>query len=468
MDSPAKILIIDDDNELTCLLKDYFNEKGIEAYVFNEPPNLKKVIQDIRPDGVLLDLVFPNASGIDVLSEIKAIYAQLPVIVMTGFTDYQKNLQALRNGAYAFLEKPFPDLEELYNIANNAIRYHRELLRTRQLTEEIEEKLRIERLNLAELEFLKGLNRLIGETEDHSAVLRNSFSLLKSFLPFDVFAALIPQRDEINLHIYSNVSVDTDSTELISKTLLEKLSDLPKNGTAMKVMLNGGSDTTRAAAKHHVVTTLTSRNRVYGYTGLFRPSAFTNEDEMIFRRFCSHISSTLEKISLFQEIKSLSIHDNLTGIYNHMYVLQKLDEEVERSARYDSHFSIILFDIDNFKNVNDTYGHLAGDFVLGKVGEILSKGLRGIDVAGRYGGEEFLVILPETEAERAYLTADRLRIAIESTVFTYEKDEIHVTVSGGVSSYHDGPDTKTLIMIADKQLYAAKNDGKNKVCYDKP
>ena len=469
MESPATILIIDDDDQLCQVLKAFFRVKGIEAFTFLEPPeDLKTRLTELQADAILLDVVLPRASGIDILSKIKRIDDQLPVIMMTGLADYESNLDALRKGAYAYLTKPFPSLEEIFHTTNNAVRYHRELLKTRHLSEEIEKKLRLEQLNILELEFLKSLNRLIGETEEPATVLKNAFSLLTSFLSFDIFAALIPFENEVAIHIYSNASVDKNDAEFVSKRLLERMSDLLKDGKVPKVLLNSQAESIGPATKDfsHVISALSSRNKLCGYAGLFRVSPFPTDDEIIFRRFCAHISSTLEKISLFQEIKSLSIHDGLTGIYNHMFLIKKLDEEVERAKRYDAKFSAILFDIDDFKSVNDTYGHPAGDFVLGRVAEILRDGLRGIDIAGRYGGEEFLLILPETEGDRAYATAERLRRSIADTAFKFENSQIRITISGGVATYRDGIDAKTLLMTADNNLYVSKKKGKNRTFYE--
>lgn len=464
--TPTRILIIDDDRQLGRVLKEYFARNGIEAFVFEAPPDIASTIESVQPDSVLLDVVLREAFGLDVLSEIKEVAPQLPVIMMTGFTDYEKNIESLRKGAYAFFNKPFPSIEEVYHSTKNAVSYHQELRRTRHLTEEIERKLHSERLNLLELDFLKSLNRLIGETEDPATVLRSSFSLLTSFLSFDAFAALVHDTNEVAIHVYSNVALESEDTEMISKTLTNRMGEAIGEGTETRILLNlesEGAKSPGAKTFCAIVSSLSPRSRARGHTALFRTTPFDPDDEATFKRFSSHISSTLEKIALFQEIKSLSIHDALTGLFNHGFMLTKLDEEVERAKRYDAHFSIALFDVDDFKKVNDTHGHLAGDAVLKRLGELFRAGMRGIDTAGRYGGEEFLVILPETGGERAYLTAERLRAEIAAGVFTYGDAKIRVSVTGGVASYCDGANATTLLKAADNNLYKAKAQGKNRI-----
>ena len=126
----------------------------------------------------------------------------------------------------------------------------------------------------------------------------------------------------------------------------------------------------------------------------------------------------------------------------------------------------MLFDLDNFKDVNDTYGHLAGDFVLQRVAELFTKRLRTIDIVGRYGGEEFLVILPETDIDKARLVAERLRVAVAGAVIDDGDDRIHVTVSAGLASYAPGLLENDLIKKADDNLYRAKTEGKNRIYYE--
>jgi diguanylate cyclase (GGDEF)-like protein len=162
----------------------------------------------------------------------------------------------------------------------------------------------------------------------------------------------------------------------------------------------------------------------------------------------------------------LSIHDGLTGVFNHAYVIGALESEVERAKRYNATFSIILLDIDNFKAVNDSRGHLAGDAVLRSLAQLIVKSLRAIDLVGRYGGEEFLVILPETDLEKAYVVGEKLRKTIETENFPYNDNTIQLTVSLGIASYHNIKSTQDFIKIADDNLYRAKAEGKNRIYYE--
>jgi diguanylate cyclase (GGDEF)-like protein len=170
-----------------------------------------------------------------------------------------------------------------------------------------------------------------------------------------------------------------------------------------------------------------------------------------------------------REIESLrqqAIRDGLTNLFNYQRFHESLEKEIYRTRRYKLQLSVIFADIDFFKDVNDTYGHLAGDYSLKKIADCLIKTLRESDVAARYGGEEFAFILPETDAEGALLVAERLREDIESMGIDYEGEKIPITMSFGVASLDTVNDISknNLIKKADSALYQAKKSGRNKCC----
>lgn len=166
-----------------------------------------------------------------------------------------------------------------------------------------------------------------------------------------------------------------------------------------------------------------------------------------------------------RELERLSISDGLTGLYNHRRIHGLLHEEFERAQRTGDKISVAMFDLDRFKSVNDTYGHPAGDRVLQEMATVLRESAREIDRIGRYGGEEFMVILPETDIEDAAVFVERVRREVARRPFDIELDEpLHMTISVGVATYPnesiDSPET--LVKIADNALYAAKTGGRNK------
>jgi diguanylate cyclase (GGDEF)-like protein len=166
-----------------------------------------------------------------------------------------------------------------------------------------------------------------------------------------------------------------------------------------------------------------------------------------------------------EEIYRLTTVDGLTQIYNKRYFMEVLEREISRSHRYGRELSLIMFDIDHFKNVNDTYGHLAGDHVLKFLASVIKQRIRREDIMARYGGEEFAIILPEIDAYNSRQFAEKIRKLVEKTTFKFEDTVIPVTISIGVATSHadiNGPDE--FIRAADENLYEAKRRGRNCVC----
>lgn len=161
-----------------------------------------------------------------------------------------------------------------------------------------------------------------------------------------------------------------------------------------------------------------------------------------------------------EQLRIISVTDSLTEIYNRGYILKRLQEEANRAIRYEDAFCIILIDIDNFKGVNDNYGHIIGDHVLKEVAQTLKTCLRDTDLLGRYGGEEFLIILPRTNIESAKDAAERIRIEIENMHFTDRR--LKITISAGASLYKE-ESVEELIHKVDELLYEAKRCGKNRI-----
>ncbi len=207
---------------------------------------------------------------------------------------------------------------------------------------------------------------------------------------------------------------------------------------------------------------LTSSNKLAGLLILADKleGSYDENDEDMMMNFAFQAFQT---ISMHNEITSLAITDGLTGINNHRHFQERLSEEIEICKRYNRTLSLLILDVDNFKNFNDIYGHQVGDMVLKSIASITENQIRKTDFAARYGGEEFTVIMPETPFEGAKILSERLRARIEKTPFILPSGEnALITVSIGFASIPDNALEKTeLIEMADKALYYAKEHGKN-------
>jgi len=198
----------------------------------------------------------------------------------------------------------------------------------------------------------------------------------------------------------------------------------------------------------------------FGDGDLTHRVALETRDEI--EQLATAFNTMAAKLKQTQEmLESLSIHDGLTGLYNHREFHRWLEREVARYHRYRRPLSLLMLDIDHFKKVNDTYGHQAGDEVLRALAQLLRHGVRTVDKVGRYGGEEFGVLLPETSAERAVIVATHLRQRVEGLEITLPQGQtLHITISVGVATFDvDAKSEQELVAAADRALYAAKRGG---------
>jgi diguanylate cyclase (GGDEF)-like protein len=208
--------------------------------------------------------------------------------------------------------------------------------------------------------------------------------------------------------------------------------------------------------------------------------AFDEDDVSLLSTLSAQVAVGLHQAQMFAEAERMSVTDALTGLYNYRYFYERLRSEMVRSARYDHALSIVMIDLDGFKQVNDRFGHLKGDDVLREVARTVRQNTRrydeamsvkntDIDIASRYGGEEFIVIMPETGAAGAAVAAERIRAAIEREVglaarlVTEDGQPLHVTGSFGVAVFVKGEPAEALIKRADDGVYRAKESGKNRV-----
>ncbi len=166
-----------------------------------------------------------------------------------------------------------------------------------------------------------------------------------------------------------------------------------------------------------------------------------------------------------EEIYRLTIIDGLTQVYNKRYLFEALEREIIRARRHARELSLLMFDIDHFKQINDEHGHLAGDFVLKELARVIQARIRRDEVLARYGGEEFVVMLPETQLDGARMLAESLRERVAEHSFVFQTDQIRVTISIGVAALTESDKSATeLLKRADELLYEAKRTGRNRVC----
>ncbi|MDD3312540.1 GGDEF domain-containing protein [Pseudodesulfovibrio sp.] len=347
------------------------------------------------------------------------------------------------------------------------------------------EEIMLERELLArktdQLLFLNKILASATESLDPSTILLNAKETLGLVLPVRMLNAVFwsnqAESEVADVEIFLNGKMTPETEGLWVEHLLASAADMgsgPVNGfhilhTDPKRRPEYGL---KPGDGKLVTMPLTAGHQTFGCLALLCESGYRLGKDQVetFRSAVNHLGLALRNAMVFKEVKLRADRDGLTRIYNRHSFDERLVYEIKRRRRYNHDLSLLMVDLDHFKQVNDTYGHQAGDMVLRKVGEILTDTFRTTDLPARYGGEEFVVLLPHTSEKAAWKLAERVRGAIENTRFSYDGHDFAVTASIGVASVEAGALTRDddLIVKADKALYAAKHNGRNMVVISKP
>lgn len=196
------------------------------------------------------------------------------------------------------------------------------------------------------------------------------------------------------------------------------------------------------------------------------PGLFTRRELARLRALANQTAATIANVRSHQDVYTQAVTDGLTGLYNRRHMHSVLVDERRRAQRYGHSLSVVMLDVDGFKSYNDTYGHVQGDVLLRMLSGLLRDQVRGVDIVGRFGGEEFIIVMPETPSHEAYQIAERLRLAVARTVFPGFADDpglvVLKTISLGVATFPaDSDDPHALVTLADNALYHAKRGGRN-------
>lgn len=208
------------------------------------------------------------------------------------------------------------------------------------------------------------------------------------------------------------------------------------------------------------------KNKTVGFINAdsHRRNYFTENDCLRLKSFADQVAVAIENARLYKQMERLAITDELTGVFNRRGIIDLGQRELNRAVRFHHPFTLVWFDFDDFKFINDTYGHIIGDHVLKEMIAYCQNNLRDVDLAGRMGGDEFVILLPETDLEGGILLAERLRLLFESRLIQSPVGKIHLTASFGVTSLSKNElDFSKLLSTADSAMYQAKQAGKNRV-----
>jgi len=402
-DARIRILVIDDTQKNLEIVGQLLSANGYHVTAAGGGERGIAIANKLLPD---LDVMMPDIDGYSVCRKLKGseLTKDIPVIFLTAKTEHEDLMEGFNTGAVDYITKPFVKEELLIRVST-----HAELARK-----------------------------------------RNQQKMLSSLLDKYVLEIIIDMRGNVR-HV-SRAFLEL--TEYEEEDILGNSFEMFKHPDSFRSELSEILDSVKNNFIYYKEIKLKRKNGSKCVINVF-VEPVTNMDGMATGAQCFMTDVTSRK-----ELEHLSITDKLTDLFNRQKLDEVLNYEFSQSTRYGSHFSVVLLDLDDFKNINDTLGHLVGDEVLIKVAEILKKNVRDTDTAGRWGGEEFLLIIPKASEDEAAHVAEKLRASAEGLDFGIGRK---VTVSAGVGSTDGSLSLRSLLSLTDKAMYKAKKEGKNRV-----
>jgi len=390
---------------------------GFEARIIGHPA---KLLDDLQNNGcvdaIVTGLVFNNDEGVAhaAIEKLRQdpVYQDIPIVVLTTLENMAARLAAVRMGVKAYMVKPV-DMADLVDVLDRVTR--------RSQTEPF---------------------RVLIVDDDESLAYHTELVLEAAGMKTRVTADPVNIFEDLDEFSPELILLDLYMPGCVGQELAAVIRQREEYAGIPIVFLSGEADKSKQL----------SAMEMGGDDFLTKPIHSTHL-----------ISSVRIRVTRFRKLRSFMLRDSMTGLFNHTSTKQFLDTEIARVQRSTEKLAFVALDIDHFKNVNDSYGHAVGDRVIKSLARLLRQRLRGADLIGRMGGEEFAVIMPESDLDQAVLVFDQIREAFSEIIFHANETQFHVTISCGVAEFSHHRSATQVSDAADKALYAAKHAGRNQV-----
>lgn len=469
----GRIMVADDDQALLHTLEVILRENGYEVIPVPGGENLLAELEHSAPDLLMLDVMMPKVDGLQLLERVKQDprWHDLPVLMVSSMPPEEAAVRSLGLGAADFVSKPFRVREMLARVQAH-LRVGRELQRVRHEA----------RTQAQTVDILREVTDTLQPEEIYHVLARRVARVLRL-----ARCSIVLERGAdrgVVVAAYEDPTLQNLEVDLRRYPEIQRALSSGRPVLVTDVATDPLYAQARAAWRHEGVQVATRsviavpfrvRGGQQGVCFL-RTSAgdqlLTEGDAAFAETVIKAAVSAIEKAYDFEATLSdklrfehLASTDPLTGCLNRRALVDKLDQELDRASRYEFPVTILMIDLDRFKLVNDTRGHLVGDAVLRQLGELLRAEVRSVDLVARYGGEEFVVLLPNTATDGGVSFAERLRQRVERHDFAGGLAPLALTVSIGVATFSGTPGqaAEELLAAADEALYRAKHDGRNLV-----
>ena len=499
MGKKLKILLVDDDEEDYMITRDHLSDRsyladGVEEIRFeldwvDSYDKALRAFEENRYDLFLIDYQLGDKDGLSLLRQAVQMGIEAPLILMTGQGSYQVDMEAMKAGAVDYRVKGEVTAPLLERSIRYAIERKRAEVEIRKTATEIARLYAAEAQRARELDALRTATAALLNTIDLETLLRQILDAAQSAIPAaeQGFLYLVtPETGQLQIRAI------TDFTDpRIKKFSVPQNNDYPARSVRERRPLliedtladrarETGLDTQSSGqpvVRSALLAPLLLSGNVLGvlYLTSSQPHAFTDSDLRLLMSFATTTTAAIQNAMLHSEVQKMALTDGLTGIFNRRGFFDLGQREIERARRFNRPLSAILIDVDHLKQINDTYGHAAGDQVLKIVAERFRSSVREVDILGRYGGDEFAILLPEADLFMACAIAERIRdrlqdpLVIPAPFITHTNHTptditLTITASMGVANaLKDTRDLGSLLGRADQALYVAKGNGRNRV-----
>ncbi len=476
-----KILLVEDSETELKFLKKGLEDSGFEIETAVNGSEAYKKIYACAPDIIVSDIVMPAIDGYQLCRMIKndEETKKIPVILLTVMDKKIDAFWGKKSGAQLYLSKSI-DIKELAMEINATIRrypvkddYKAALLANADSAGTAQFKLNTILNDLLMKSTFSNEFRNLSDFLNYERILvEKLFSLLSSFVEYHVAGVYFASPDDFAENILYidtlgrnlSKSLLNDISKDFFKTMEEKKNIKNSKFEVVKMLLGKESDYSISDFTSKIIIPLIFDKKLIGGICFYTRHDIEYSSFRFFDIMISELLAIFKMKYQYTEKEFMSVLDGLTGLYNRRQFEISIEQEFNRSKRHPTDFSLAILDIDFFKKVNDTYGHQYGDYVLKTVADILKQSFRKTDLIYRYGGEEMVIIMPETNIEGASIPVQRLRKLVEDYDFEYNGTKTKVTVSIGISmNYQSFTSPADILKSADDALYKAKESGRNRV-----
>lgn len=456
--SQGRILIVDDDSFFRNLYAEILESDGYTVVKALSGKDAVTYIDSHEVDLVITDLIMPEIDGQEVLERTKQHNALTDVIVITGHGTIESAIAALKSGAFDYLRKPVNKDELLLTV--------RRCIEQKRIMEENQGLKRS--LKLLEV------SRTISSCLEREKLYEHTLDAIIQEINCQAGLSLFNEKgtDIENLRVKAVRHMGKETGEMLCSLFLKWLKEHENAAEAIlpydTMELGGNEQGFLGDFKSFLVVPVKIKGNVSGFLVVFSAIGkehYSRSDVENATFIAEQSSLSFENVEKYVSAQEMAYIDSLTDLYNTRFLEIALEREVKRSNRSTIPFSVLFMDLDYFKKVNDVHGHLVGSKLLIEVGELLTECVREIDTVVRYGGDEFTIILVDTDHEIAQKVANRIRMNIEKKEFLQTEGlSLHVTASIGIATYpRHASDKKELLDIADRAMYFGKNKSRNTV-----